>query len=81
MQVVCNVGGTDRATRIGIGTALLSTGLFAPIGKPLKVISGVLGAVGLVTGLTRYCPMSQALGRDTCHVEIEEDLEQVSQDI
>ena len=66
MAVACNVGGIDRTARIGFGAVLLGTGLLAPVGTPLRVASGVLGAVGLVTGLTRYCPVNQAMGRNTC---------------
>jgi hypothetical protein len=66
MRMECNVGGADRAARIGIGTALLGTGLLAPISKPLKVAAGVAGTIGLVTGLTRYCPVSHALHLNTC---------------
>ncbi|HOM73106.1 MAG TPA: DUF2892 domain-containing protein [Armatimonadota bacterium] len=66
MRVECNVGGTDRTTRIGIGAALLGLGLLASMSKPLKIASSVIGAVGLTTGLARYCPVSKALHINTC---------------
>ncbi|MEN6520196.1 MAG: DUF2892 domain-containing protein [Armatimonadota bacterium] len=66
MRMECNVGGTDRIARIGIGTALLGTGILAPISKPLKVAAGIAGTVGLVTGLARYCPVSQVFHLNTC---------------
>jgi hypothetical protein len=66
MSLQCNVGGADRKTRIGIGTALLGIGAFAPIKKPLKIAAGIAGIFGVMTGLSRYCPASQALGRNTC---------------
>lgn len=66
MRLECNVGGKEKIARIGIGAALLGTGLLAPIGKPLRIISGVVGTMGLVTGLTSYCPASKAFHRNTC---------------
>jgi disulfide bond formation protein DsbB len=65
----CNVGGTDRTARIGLGAALLTTGMLAPIGKPLKIASGILGTISLITGITRYCPINKATGRNTCTLE------------
>jgi hypothetical protein len=62
----CNVGGTDRVARISIGSILLGVGLLAPASKPLRIIAGILGAAGLATGISRYCPASQAFGRNTC---------------
>ncbi len=66
MAIECNVGGTDRTARIGFGAALLGAGILAPIGTPLRIVSAVLGTVGLVTGFSRYCPINQAMGRNTC---------------
>lgn len=67
MAMECNVGGTDRVARIGIGAALLGTGLLTKLNTPLRVAAGVLGAAGLVTGIIRHCPVSQAIGMNTCH--------------
>ncbi|MHB0999794.1 MAG: YgaP family membrane protein [Armatimonadota bacterium] len=66
VEIPCNVGGTERTTRIGIGTALLGVSFAAPIPKSAKIAAGILGVMGVVTGLAHYCPVSQALHRNTC---------------
>ncbi len=69
MDITCNVGGSDRTARIGLGAALIALGLFAPISKPLKLAASIAGVLGLATGITRHCPASSALGRNTCDLD------------
>lgn len=53
-----NVGTTDRAVRILIGITMI---LLAAFGK-VPAWVGWLGAVPLVTGLIRMCPLYWLLG-------------------
>lgn len=63
----CNVGGTERNVRLGIGAAATGAGLFLLHSTAARAAALTVGAIGLLTGLTHYCPVSQALGRNTCH--------------
>lgn len=67
MAIECNVGGKDRIARIGLGAALLGTGIASKISAPIRIAAGVLGTAGLITGLIKYCPVSRAVGLNTCH--------------
>ena len=62
----CNVGRTEQQFRLGAGTALLAAAVFAPVSRGWKMGFLILGATELITGSTRYCPISQALGINTC---------------
>jgi len=65
-----NVGGMDRILRIIVGLALIvlaildSTGV-ASIGFGIG-LWGWVGAVPLLTGLFRLCPLYSILGLNTC---------------
>jgi hypothetical protein len=65
----CNVGRTEQKLRIGGGVALLAAAAFAPIGRGWKIGLAVLGAAEVITGTTRYCPVSQMLGINTCRAD------------
>lgn len=71
-----NVGGVDRTVRLVLGVVLLVLGVAGYAGLvwvavgPLpqfltSVLLGLLGAVLLVTGLTRQCLINRLLGVDT----------------
>ena len=71
-----NVGGVDRTVRLVLGLVLLVLGVAGYAGLvwvavgPLpqfltSVLLALLGAVLLVTGLTRQCPINRLLGVDT----------------
>lgn len=62
----CNVGYTEQKIRIGVGTALLAAAAFAPVSRGWRIGFAVVGAAELITGAMRYCPVSQALGINTC---------------
>jgi hypothetical protein len=59
-----NVGGIDRAFRFGIGFPSLSV-MVATDDWLLKIVFGLVAVAGLTTGLLGYCPINEALGRNT----------------
>lgn len=62
----CNVGRTEQKYRLAAGTALLATAAFAPLSRGWRIGLAALGVAELITGSTRYCPVSQLLGINTC---------------
>ena len=65
----CNVGGADRNVRIVAGIILVAIGLFSPLSTLWQTLFLVLGAIALITGLIRFCPLNSLLGLDTCKSE------------
>jgi hypothetical protein len=65
----CNVGRTEQNFRMAAGGALLATAAFAPVSSAWRITFAALGAGELITGITRYCPVSEALGVNTCRGE------------
>ena len=61
-----NVGRADRIIRIVLGITLLGFALFCPWAASFGAIvtwpSGIIGAVLLVTGLSRRCPGYSLIG-------------------
>ncbi len=55
-------------------------GLLAPLGHRGRAIVLGLGAVQLFTGLSRYCPMNQALGINTCEptTQLKHEIEELA---
>jgi hypothetical protein len=62
----CNVGRAEQNFRVGAGAALLATAAFAPVSRGWRIGLAALGAAELITGALRYCPVSEALGINTC---------------
>lgn len=62
----CNVGGADRAVRLGFGAALLGAGSFAEMSARVRLASFLAGAIAVGTASIRYCPASALLGVNTC---------------
>jgi hypothetical protein len=58
-----NVGPTERTLRLGAGTAAL---LVLPFVRSrwASALLGALATSGITTGLSRYCPLNDALGID-----------------
>ena len=56
-----NIGGIDKALRLGLGLLLIGLGLFGPLGW-----WGAIGLVPLATGLLGTCPLYGVLGVSTC---------------
>ncbi len=62
----CNVGGSDRTLRFTAGASLMTMGLLTH--GWLRKVGIILGAVGLGTAATRFCPINQLAGRNTCEI-------------
>lgn len=64
-----NVGRVDQVARVVIGLILLGFAFFCPwaagFGAVVTWPSAIIGAVLLVTGLTRRCPAYAATGTGT----------------
>ena len=65
----CNVGRTEQTIRLVTGGALLTAAALAPLGRGWRIGLAVLGVAEIVTGATRYCPINQALGINTCRAD------------
>jgi hypothetical protein len=62
----CNVGRTEQKIRLVTGGALAAAAFIAPVSRSWRILFGALAAAEIVTGAMRYCPLSQALGVNTC---------------
>ncbi|MDG4649818.1 DUF2892 domain-containing protein [Roseibacterium sp. SDUM158017] len=64
-----NVGRADQVIRVVLGLVLLGFALFSPwaagYGAWVPWLAGLVGAVLLITGLTRRCPGYAVLGTGT----------------
>lgn len=65
IAIRCNVGKQERVFRFLSGIAATSLA-FMSKSPSMKVLAGGIGAMGLATGITRYCPINQLLGVDRC---------------
>jgi hypothetical protein len=61
--VIRNVGSTERFVRLGIAVIAAIAAVRAS-GWPRAALRA-MAAAGLTTGLTRFCPVNQAFGRDS----------------
>lgn len=61
----CNVGRTEQKIRLIAGTALLAAAASPRISPGWRIAMGLLGAMEIVTGSTRQCPVWSALGVST----------------
>jgi len=62
----CNIGGLERTIRISLGVILLLIGYLARLPTWGTVVVYLLGAVALITGAVRFCPLWLVLGINTC---------------
>lgn len=60
-----NVYGVEKNIRLAAGAACVMAGLFGRLPTGARVALLAVGAVGLTTALTGYCPVNHALGRGT----------------
>lgn len=65
----CNVGRTEQKIRLAAGAALLAAAAFARVNPRWKIAMGIFGAMEIVTGSTRHCPVWSALGVNTARGE------------
>jgi hypothetical protein len=63
----CNVGGVEREVRGALGLALLAAASVSPLPVRWRALLAGLGAVGVATAASQYCPLNSVLGIDTCH--------------
>ncbi|PTX92351.1 DUF2892 domain-containing protein [Opitutus sp. ER46] len=64
----CNVGRTEQKVRIVAGSVMIAAAFAAPLPSRWRTLLGVFGAMELATGAVRYCPVSHALGINTCRL-------------
>ncbi len=63
-----NVGGMDRTMRLAVGPGLLALGYTAlggSRGRLPGLLAMIAGALVTETGITRVCPVNEAIGLDT----------------
>lgn len=48
---------------------MLAAAAFAPVGRSWRLGLMALGAMEVITGALRYCPVSHALGINTCRTD------------
>ena len=67
MELPANVGGTDRALRIGLAVLAVAVAVGALAGnRPVVAAGAGLAAVGLgFNAVTCFCGLNAALGLDT----------------
>lgn len=64
--MTCNLGGIERAIRVGLGIILLSLGVFVGLPALGVGLAYLVGAIALVTGVIGYCPAWSLFGINTC---------------
>jgi len=62
----CNIGSTERTIRIVLGIVLLVVGYAAGLPPWASIVAYIAGAIALLTGAIRFCPLWQVLGVNTC---------------
>lgn len=60
IYVKCNVGKTEQIIRIVVGVVIVFLGLY------FRNWWGLIGLAPIITGLIRYCPVSDVLEMSTC---------------
>ncbi len=65
----CNIGRTERVSRLLIALVLLGVGFFHVLTGALAILAYVLGGIALVTGLAGFCPAWALFGINTCPVK------------
>ncbi len=66
MATACNVGSADSLVRLGIGIIFLLILIFSSVTGALKILIVILAAIGIGTGLLKFCPLYRVLGVSTC---------------
>lgn len=66
MATACNVGSTDSWIRLGVGVIFLLIIVFSSVTGALKILIVILAAIGIGTGMLKFCPLYRILGISTC---------------
>ena len=61
MNLVRNVGSTDKMVRLVAGALLLALGLFG-LGGAGGILVSLIGVILLATGALNFCPLFKAIG-------------------
>ena len=64
-----NVGKLDRAIRIFFGVILFSLAIFLHVGQIVRTILGLLGVIGIITGIMGHCIIYSLLKLSTLQIE------------
>ena len=62
----CNIGKTERRIRVGLGIFLLGLAGLTFLPDWPALLTFVVGAVALFTGIARFCPLWKVLGINSC---------------
>lgn len=62
----CNIGIAERGVRIVLGLLLFLIGYAGGLSTLPASVVYVLGAIALVTGAVRFCPLWWVFGINTC---------------
>lgn len=62
----CNLGNLERGIRIVLGAVLVAAGYLADLPMAAVILTYLVGAVALVTGVAGFCPAWKLLGINTC---------------
>ncbi len=63
----CNVGGIDRGVRTVVGLGFAAAAVLANVDPAWRWFFVAVAAIAFFTVVTRYCPLNQLIGLDTCH--------------
>jgi hypothetical protein len=66
MATASNVGSADSWIRLGVGIIFLLIVIFSSVTGALKILFVILAAIGIGTGLLKFCPLYRVIGISTC---------------
>jgi quinol-cytochrome oxidoreductase complex cytochrome b subunit len=66
MATARNVGSTDSWVRLVIGVIFLLLLIFTSVAGTLKILFVIIAAIGIGTGVIKFCPLYRVLGISTC---------------
>ena len=68
MNLLCNVGGGDKAFRLIAGGGLLYTAMSVLVASIWRPVSFIGAGIAFTTAMTGYCPLNQFMGINTYRV-------------
>jgi uncharacterized membrane protein HdeD (DUF308 family) len=66
MNISINVGGWDRKLRVLLGVILLILPAIGFTTESDAIFAYIAGAIALITGLFRFCPVHALFGTSSC---------------